>query len=291
MVPMKTVYAELQETAKLTQTTEPKPAADASEQAYLGWLAQAVSEVTKEQFDALSQAAQAWFDRAAVALNTRPVRQPIPLPEGYGVVEPAPVLISRPRAAAPVTIMSDTPEPVPVHEPPPAQPVPEVPHEETEPDELEEATQPEAPEIGMIEIDAVAPTTVVEARQRRRRVSRGVIRQQAREATSEEKAAARAIAKEERSAARAAAKAAKSAAKGNGSEKMTVTRRIREYVIEDANITVDEIIDKLKREHLPDMSEKDAYGKDRRATVITLRYDTLRTLSLVKAAGWQPPAR
>ena len=75
-------------------------------------------------------------------------------------------------------------------------------------------------------------------------------------------------------------KAASAAPVANGIT--TVMQRIREYVIADQDITINQILDRLVTEHLPDMTAK-------RASVATVRYDTLRTLTAVRAAGWTPP--
>jgi hypothetical protein len=63
-----------------------------------------------------------------------------------------------------------------------------------------------------------------------------------------------------------------------------VSRRIRQLVIDDQEITIDGIIDKLKSEPaIGDLTK-------RRSTVATLRYDTLATLNLAKESGWVPPS-
>jgi hypothetical protein len=63
-----------------------------------------------------------------------------------------------------------------------------------------------------------------------------------------------------------------------------VSKRIRQLVIEDPEVTVGDILERLKAENYPNMSEK-------RTTISTLRYDTLVTLSIVKELGWSPQQR
>jgi hypothetical protein len=59
-----------------------------------------------------------------------------------------------------------------------------------------------------------------------------------------------------------------------------VSRRIRQVVIADPNLSVNDIIARLKPE-MPDIDR-------RRTTVSTLRYDVQVTLTLAREAGWTP---
>jgi hypothetical protein len=153
-------------------------AADESDNDYLGRLTQAVSGSTKDDFDAMSTEAQAWFDKAADALNAG---EEIPVPPGY---DRSVAQAARPRSNG----------------------------------------------------QAIGRPT--------RQTRRG---------------------------------------RANGSDgEPSVSRRIRQCVIEDQTVTTNGIIEKLKSENLPDMTQ-------RRSTVSTLRYDTLRTLTLAQEAGWHPP--
>ena len=61
---------------------------------------------------------------------------------------------------------------------------------------------------------------------------------------------------------------------------LTVSQRVRQYVIEDQTITINGIVERLKKEHLDHATK--------RSTISTLRYDTVCTLQLVQQAGWGP---
>ena len=61
---------------------------------------------------------------------------------------------------------------------------------------------------------------------------------------------------------------------------LTVSQRVRQYVIEDQTITINGIVERLKQEHLEHATK--------RSTISTLRYDTVCTLQLVQQAGWGP---
>ena len=292
---MTAIYHALRDAAKLSEVQTPMPSED-DEQAHFGWLTSTLSGLTAPQFDAMPQAAQDWFDEAADALNTGTM---ISAPEGFR--EPAPVapprpLISRPRAlpAQPVAAVVQPAPPVTAAPPAPA-PSLAAPTQETASTAKKRGRprKEQAPEPGFVYAakPAAAPEPPV------------VEPEPEPEAEPEVVASPPAAKKRGRPAKQAAAPTPPPAPAplpvhaGNGGEPVrargkrlptpegmpSVTQRIREHVIVNRDITVDELVATLKREKLADMSDK-------RKSVVTLRYDTLRTLALAQQYGWQPPA-
>jgi hypothetical protein len=303
-----TVYDELKAAADLAKLRCAPQIAEESDQAYFARLLRSVASTSKEQFELLSPPAQLWFDQAADALN---VTVPLPVPEGFRAsdapapvepVEPPPVPVEPPPAPVeppppaepePPAAVAAPPEP-PVEEPPVEEPAPEVPEAEPEPEAPEEAAAtPESPIAAEREAEPVADAELAEKKPRKRRARKAKAPKEVEEL--EEVVTEPKVRKARK------AKGPKAVpvepppvverlvvAKPNGgphlppSDLLTVTSRIRQYVIADQDMTVPEIIDRLRAENLPDMTFK-------RTTVATLRYDTIRTLELARELGWSAP--
>lgn len=111
---MASVYDVLLSVGRSAQPKFPVLAAAETDADYLARLAQAVSSVSKEAFDAMPLEAQNWFDRAADALNGG---SEIPLPDGYdraaasqAAAAPARAALGRPvTSAKPVRAKKEKP--------------------------------------------------------------------------------------------------------------------------------------------------------------------------------------
>jgi hypothetical protein len=257
---------------------------DESDNAYLSRLTMAVSSITNEDFEAMSEAAKAWFDKACDVLNGAEPRI-FAAPEGYTrdlasatlVTRPGGA-IRRPRNAAP----EEEQAPAPVQAAPEPAPVIAAP---TEP---ETAPVVEAPE-------PVAP----KARRRRQ------TKEQAKEALAQAAQPAQTgngqdlgnghdrapapVAEPPASAPEAAApvnaepvKPPRQPRRPPSAAHAGVSKRVRMMLIKNPDTSVNDLVTQLEAEGF-DM-------EDRRATVSTLRYDTLATIAVAKEAGWAPPA-
>jgi hypothetical protein len=273
---MPSIYEELHATALKAQPQFPQRQPTESNNDYLGRLTQAISGSTKEDFEVMSQPAQDWFDAAAESLNEH---QDVNLPPGYesgnGAQQPnAPAPANRPATMRPGA--------PPAAAPPAAQPAPELaPQVQPAQPAVAQPHQP-APAAQQPAPAALDPSGGVRAGQT---VNPETANQAAAAAPAAPAAAPAAPVTPRRGrpagSTNASTRTTSAADAGNGQPQGIVSKRIRQLVIADQSIGVNDIIEKLKAEDLPDMAE-------RRSTVSTLRYDTLTTLNLAKEAGWQP---
>ncbi|MBO0736425.1 MAG: hypothetical protein J2P48_07635 [Alphaproteobacteria bacterium] len=221
-----------------------------TDRSYLSRLTHAVSGSTKDDFDAMPEEAQEWFDLAAEALNEE--RPEVPVPDGYDremILHPPPPAkpkIGRPKAAAKERA-------------------------ETEERALEQVERVvEAEQASVHPESTERPEKQPAASTKSTEGTKRAADTGARTATAKRTAGGRF----------AANRKSQPLAVNDGAAISTMIRRL---VVADEKAPVDQIAKLMKQRFKVDMSK-------RKTTISTVRYDTIATLRVIKEYGWKPPA-
>ena len=104
----KPIYDELLATAMLAKVQPPSlmPGHATSSQRHLQWLTIALANITKEEFEQMSEPAQKWFDTAADVMNEESDKQEVPTPQGFDP-PPPPAKLALCQVWVPETVRAD----------------------------------------------------------------------------------------------------------------------------------------------------------------------------------------